>query len=442
MKDTGIKFETLRKGFNFKKVFIGLVVIVAIGSVIILKGSKANYTYEQIIPFAEGEVRIRKADLNLMAINLQNQKGCTDKDTCYETKTDVPASGYTLNTTNSYCTVDNGTKDEIAKDIPMEYKEGKVYIGVNKKGTRCYIYLDIKETAKDKILADHTTVRTRENGTFNTTITGDTTGVIYKSADASQYDDFGEVHYFAGNPTDNWVKFGQDKTKSQDIWWRIIRINGDGSVRMIYAGTGPAAPNTTGTGTQISTSKFNESSGDNAYVGYMYGATSAGSWASAHSNNSNSTIKGVIDDWYNKNLSDETEHISYTSGFCGDRSSSTSETGTYAKTGGYGTQVTYYGAYNRNYTNKTPDLKCKYKDNDLYTTPGDGNEGNGKLKYPIGLITADEVAFAGGKYNTNNKNYYLYTGEYYWTCLRLTFSAAMLSCSACIRVATSATTTA
>ena len=55
MKDTGIKFETLHKGFNFKKIFIGLMVIVAIGSVIILKGSKANYTYEEIIPFAEGE---------------------------------------------------------------------------------------------------------------------------------------------------------------------------------------------------------------------------------------------------------------------------------------------------------------------------------------------------------------------------------------------------
>ncbi len=122
MKDTGIKFETLHKRFNFKKIFIALIVIVAIGSVVILKGSKANYTYEEIIPFAEGEVRIRKADLNLMAVNIQKEKGCTDKDNnCYEPTTEVPTSGYTLNT-------DNGTEDVEDKNIPIEYKNGKVVL--------------------------------------------------------------------------------------------------------------------------------------------------------------------------------------------------------------------------------------------------------------------------------------------------------------------------
>ncbi len=422
MKDTGIKFETLRKGFNFKKAFIGLVVIVAIGSVIILKGSKANYTYEQIIPFAEGEVRIRKADLNLMAVNVQKTKGCTTKDTCYESTKDVPTSGYKINEENSYCTVDNGTKDVEDKTIPMEYKNGKVYIGVNKKGTRCYIYLDIKEydcagPACETIMVNKT-ILTRAAGTFGNTITGDKTGTIYQSADESQYDDFGKVYYFAGNPTDNWVKFG--KVGSSDIYWRIIRINGDGSIRMIYSGTGSAA--TTGTDTQITvegknTSAFNSSENYNAYVGYMYGTPGSKSYAEEHKNTTPSIIKTVLDNWYNTttNLSTLSTKLSHTAGFCGDRSSSTDTSTVPAQTGGYGTTITYYGAYYRNVTNKTPSFKCTYKGNDLYTTPEDASQGNKKLTYPIGLITVDEVAFAGGVSGTNNTSFYLYTNQYYWT---------------------------
>ena len=160
MKDTGIKFETLRKGFNLKKVFIGLVVIVAIGSVVILKGSKANYTYQEIIPFAEGVVRIRKSDLNLMAVNLQKSKGSSE----YTPTTNVPTSGYIFNTTKSYCTVDNGTSDVTDSTIPMEYENGAVNIKVKKKGTRCYLYFDIAtspKTMKQIITDNYKTVLTR-----------------------------------------------------------------------------------------------------------------------------------------------------------------------------------------------------------------------------------------------------------------------------------------
>ena len=82
-----------------------------------------------------------------------------------------------------------------------------------------------------------------------------TTGVIYKAQD-----DWGDTYYFAGNPTDNWVKFA-------NFYWRIIRINGDGSIRMIYQGT---SANTTGTGTQLQTNVFNSSYNRSEYVGYMY----------------------------------------------------------------------------------------------------------------------------------------------------------------------------
>ena len=149
----------------------------------------------------------------------------------------------------------------------------------------------------------------------------------------------------------------------------------------------------------------------------MYGTKGASTWADAHSNSSNSTIKGVIDSWYNTttNLSELSTKLSHTAGFCGDRSSSTSTTGSAAQSGGYGTTVTYYGAYVRVANKGNPTFKCTYASNDLYTTPDDSGIGNKKLSVPIGLITADEVVFAGGVYNTNNKDFYLYTGSTYWT---------------------------
>ena len=81
--------------------------------------------------------------------------------------------------------------------------------------------------------------------------------------------------------------------------------------------------------------------------------------------------------------------------------------------GGTGTTKTYYGAYIRLITNKAPVLTCS-DSNDLFT-PSGSTKGNKKLSKPIGLITADEVAYAGGVYGTNNTSYYLYNNQYYWT---------------------------
>ena len=73
---------------------------------------------------------------------------------------------------------------------------------------------------------------------------------------------------------------------------------------------------------------------------------------------------------------------------------------------------TYYGAYTRLKTNKSPQYKCPNA-SDKYAV--DATKGNGKLSKPVALLTADEVAFAGGVYNTTNSSYYLYTGGLYWT---------------------------
>ena len=204
----------------------------------------------------------------------------------------------------------------------------------------------------------------------------------------------GVTYYYAGNPN-NWVQFA-------GFYWRIIRINGDGTIRMIYQGT---STNATGTGTQIGVSAFNSSSNRNAYVGYMYGNASASDYASTHANTNSSTIKGILDTWYTNNLEKNFgQYIDGNVGFCGDRRIS-SGTGT-------STSITYYQP-NTRISNSSPSLSCDT--NDVYTTK-ESSTGNKALTYPIGLISADEAMFAGiPNWNGTNQNNYLYTGQTYWT---------------------------
>ena len=229
-------------------------------------------------------------------------------------------------------------------------------------------------------------------------VTEDTTGTIYY-ADTSK----GRTYYFAGNPTDNWVRWA-------GFYWRIIRINEDGTIRMIYQGT---STNTTGSGTQISTSAFNSSYNNNAYVGLKYTTNNV------HGTGTNSTILGVLNTWYQNNLASYADDLDGNAGFCGDRTPSTSSS-SINNSGGTGTTKTYYGSV-RLYgqSNGVPTFECA-NDSDLYTTSG-SSDGNKALQYPIGLISMDEAWYAG-VYGTSNSSYYLYTGENYWTMSPSNFS--------------------
>lgn len=186
--------------------------------------------------------------------------------------------------------------------------------------------------------------------------------------------------------------------------WKIVRINGDGSIRLIYNGTSPTAR---ATSVFVATGYFKASDDDdNTYVGYMYGGAGQSTYAYTHTNATNSSVKAVVDTWYNNNLSSYASKLT-DAGFCGDRSMQSGQLG-YAK------NSTNYGAWPRIYANKTPVFDCLNSSLDLYTL-ATNNLGNKKLIYPIGLITADEIAYAGGVYNTNNYTYYLQTGDGYWT---------------------------
>ena len=216
-------------------------------------------------------------------------------------------------------------------------------------------------------------------------------------------DDYGTTYYYRGAVNDNWFQFGTNSS-GQPLYWRIIRINGDGSIRLIYNGTSTA---TTGNSTMINTSQtFNSSDKNNMYVGYMYQSNQV------HGLVESSDIKKELDEWYSNNLSKSADKIDGNAGFCGDRYPSTSSSSSNGS-GGTGTTTTYYGAHIRLVNSKNPSFKCT-DSQDLYTTSG-SSKGNKALSNPIGLITADEVAFAGGVVSSSNSSYYLYNKANYWT---------------------------
>ena len=294
-------------------------------------------------------------------------------------------------------------------------------------------------------------------------------------------DDEGESYYYRGAVKNNYVSFA-------GFTWRIIRRNGDGSVRMIYSGK---STTDTGEAVTIGNSQFNSKYWDPTYVGYKYnedfelhennGTTgydwftntqkynygtgytfdastkkftltgtikqltwkdnhdeivqsqlysclntscnvvykvtgyqndttmtvkpisySSKSLATAQTNNTNSAIKTTIDNWYKNNLTAYTSKLADET-FCNDRSISS---GTGYKTD----STTLYGSYNRNVDRRTPSLKCAQA-NDKFKV----SNASAKLDYPVALITADELAMAGGVAYTANTNYYLYNGQYQWS---------------------------
>ena len=244
---------------------------------------------------------------------------------------------------------------------------------------------------------------------------GDGTKGIYAAED-----DLGTSYYFRGAVDNNYVKFA-------NFYWRIIRINGDGSIRMIYDGTSAHANGESETDSYISRTAYNSSSNDNTYVGYMTGSTGATTYASAHSNTNNSTIKEVIDTWYKTNIEDKGYSLYVADAiYCNDRSianDSADFSNVFGEdyTGlGYGANTTAYGGFKRNYVDHTPSLVCP-NDNDKFTQ--NSTLGNGKLIHPVALITSDEIIYAGGlfiDYNTHsyitNTEFYLHTPfYYYWT---------------------------
>ena len=212
-------------------------------------------------------------------------------------------------------------------------------------------------------------------------------------------DDYGTSYYYRGSVNNNYVYFA-------GYYWRIIRINGDGSVRLLYAGTTPDA---TGNNLLSGWSTFNTQRNLPLYVGYMYGNTSGTTLEEVNANTNDSNIKSYLETWYQEHLSSYTDYIA-DSGFCNDRSLSTrNNNGDGVNTD----KTTYYSANDRYYSNYNPTLICPDATNDLFTVT---NElGNQASTSPIGLITIDELMYAGYRKDYINKLAYPFSGSNYWT---------------------------
>lgn len=233
-------------------------------------------------------------------------------------------------------------------------------------------------------------------------------------------DDYGTSYYFRGAVDNNWIKFA-------GYYWRIIRINGDGSVRVIYSG--PNAPTSssavvmTGADTQIGTSAFNSPTKPYEMAGYMF---EEGVFRGAANS---SIIKNYLEDWYENNLTQYDDYIEDAI-FCSDRRATTDKTKMLEK------EVTPVGMPTAIFTNwfSFPDarmhtasepltLACFHKD-DAYTKY-DNVLGNANLSEKVGLITVDEAKISGLKYQVNNSDHYLRTDNAYWF-LTISYAGATL----------------
>ena len=414
-----MKFEILKRSYLKRNIMIGVVVIVII-SACILTFTKAKYQTTQSIPLVTGTINYELSDFNLIGVYIKNEKE-------YELVDKIPETGYLFNEEKSYCKIGNEVKDDITMNYDMNTKKLSI-APMTTKGTKCYLYFDAP-TNIPELLETKTISATRED--FSIALENDTTGIMYETEDNE-----GTTYYFAGAPTDNWVQFGKWSEDTPDIYigstldmdsynpimefstleecsavydncrvlsragkemyWRIIRVNGNGSLRLIYAGTTPKHLNDD---PFIGVSMYNDEEDDNAYVGYMYGTPNSNTYEETHANKNDSTIKEYIDSWYEKNLLSDNDKIDTESGFCADRRISKRETNPQAGVGKNSNQ--YYTTDIISYRLDVPSLKCA-NTNDYFTTTT-SSAGNKALTYPVGLITAIEAVYAG--YATSDKDY-------------------------------------
>ena len=307
-------------------------------------------------------------------------------------------SGYMLDEESSNCT--NGVVPSWDYSKWRFIGDYSGYTTTDYSRTKCNLYFTKTKTVSTvlgnlnvytytpdftKSACDSSTCESHEKGIFEMT------------------DDDGTSYYYRGSVENNYVYFA-------NRYWRIIRINGDGTIRMIYDGTTAHQNGESSTDRQVGTSQFNTAQNDNMYLGYIYTS------GNAHGLGTSSTIKQANDSFYTSVLSSYASYIDTNAGFCGDRSTLNNQSGV-----GTGTVSTYMKGYLRVSTS-TPSLSCE-NSSDLYTVSS-SNKGNKALTYPVGLITADEVMLSGssggifdGKYSYQKAtpDSYLTTGNHFWT---------------------------
>ena len=300
---------------------------------------------------------------------------------------DIPKSSIATDTVLAYSVViPNGVTQSYT--IEFKYANDESVDQSDDMGKKLSGTLFITEGTKEpvtllsQILNDNPTRSTRSNnnnGTndFATPLTTTTTGTLFTSTEniTGITDSPKEVYYYAGNTTNNWVKFA-------GLYWRIIRTNHDSSIRLLYVGTSHDT-----TDGNIGTSKFNTSYNSPKYVGYKYGEDT--SLDTIRNNTTNSTIKTFIDSWYQNNLTNYTKYLSTSAVYCNDRSLGTGQT--YSASSEFNFAPYYRMDYGTDGASANPSYNCS----DIRDAFSVDNT-SAKLDYPVSLMTADEIAFAGG----------------------------------------------
>ena len=297
------------------------------------------------------------------------------------------------------------------KYVNDEYVDQSIDMGQSLSGT-IYIREFTKPTMKltDKLMADNPTIKTR---TTFTAFTETNTGTLYKATEQIGTDPVKDVYYFAGDAKNNWVKFA-------NFYWRIIRTNYDGSIKLLYAGTSPDKKNG-----YIGWSDFNRTFNDPMYVGYKYGTT--GSLENNRLNTNNSTIKTYVDNWYKNNLTAYTKYLSNDAVYCNDRNLASGQTYSTTKAFNYAPSERLGG------DTIAPTYNCTNM-SDAFSV----NNASAKLDYPVGLMTIDELSYAGGEggitldapyawYYTNANGESSYGSAAFWALSPLSWSGSSSS---------------
>ena len=217
------------------------------------------------------------------------------------------------------------------------------------------------EIMKNTVITANPTLTTSSNNT------SDASG-LYKSTATNTGD---PTYYFRGNVENNYVSFA-------GFTWRIVRINEDGTVRIVMQDG------------INSNAEYKFNSNYNNYT-YMY-----------YTNNSNA--KTQLENWYQTNIgskSDLASSVATGAYYCEQAKAKYDDSMTSGST-----TMTTYNKY-------TPDFKC--------TTDGNGK---GVVNASVGLLTYDEVVYAGGYKGQSNSSYYLCSSRYFWTMSPAGFSGS------------------
>ena len=336
--------------------------------------------------------------------------------------------------TAKYYNLDVIQDNVVGKTFKGNIKVANTNCSFNEQSIPSGDYVLLKSTGASSVAEAKSQIESKTKPDFSTVTTASDKGMY------SAKDDLGTSYYFRGAVDNNWVKYGKYTkdmyncnngtisatdtgnsctkiaSSGDDIYWRIIRINGDGSIRMIYSGVTPPTESTKvikTTDTSLGNSPFNQKYNSAEYVGYMYEI------GKQHGTSQSSDIKTYLDNWYanytdlNKTGTKITDQI-----YCNDRTASTTDvaysTTNYTTLTSWNSTGTnyYYGANGRVWNNPvSPDYKCPVASDKFTTTTA---KGNGKLSYPVGLISVDEITFAGLPAGRANNSFYLYTRDYYW----------------------------